>query len=58
MSNKIKGDRVGIMIDEYTLELERLYAEQCEKTGEAKPSRSAIVRTIYREYLQKRIIIK
>ncbi len=58
MSNKIEGERVSIIFDAFTMEIERLYKKQCEENSEPKPSRSAIIRAIYREYLQKRIVVK
>jgi hypothetical protein len=58
MSNKIEGERVSIVIDEYTLKLEKLFKSQCEKEGIPRPSRSSIVRSLYRKYLQDLIIVR
>jgi len=53
---KITGKKVIFIMDEYTLEVEKQFRQQCKERNEPVPNRSEIIRNLYRDYIQKRTI--
>ena len=53
---QIPGKKVIFIMDEYTLEIEKEYQKQSKERNEPIPNRSDILRSLYRDYIQKRTI--
>jgi len=53
---QIPGKKVIFIMDEYTLTIEKEYQLQAKERNEPIPNRSDILRSLYRDYIQKQTL--